>query len=308
MRSDPIGLLAALTTALTWGLVGTLVRLLPALTPMQLVAGRLLFALAAALPALAVPTLRAQLAEAARSPAAWSLAALMGAYYLLAVAAFRLAPVADVALLLATAPLCALALRRLGGERMAPGERTGALLAVAGVALTLVPSLQGALAGAARGPRRLGGDALAMAAAAASAAYALRFRAARATEAAPAPFGVALLTFALGASALAVGAALAGVPLLPLARLDGAAVARLAALGVLSTLVPTLTFAVAARRLPAVLASAAQLLVPVVSAVAAAAALGERPSRWLLPGAVLVALGLLRLLSASPAPVHAPAD
>ncbi len=283
-------------------------RLLPALTPLELVAGRLLFALAAALPALALPALRAQLRDAARRPTAWALAALMSAYYLLAVAAFRLAPVADVALLLATAPLCALGLRRLRGVPATRAERTGAALALLGVALTLVPSLRGLATG---GATRLAGDALALAAAALSAAYALRFRAAQGAGAAPAPFGVAVLTFALGATALALRAALAGAPLLPLHRLDGGGLALLLALGVLSTLVPTLTFAVAARRLPPVLTSAAQLLVPVVSGTAAALALGELPSAWLIPGGGLVALGLLRLLSAPAAPiasVHAPVD
>ncbi|MDF1504206.1 hypothetical protein PYV61_14730, partial [Roseisolibacter sp. H3M3-2] len=94
-----------------------MVRLLPALSPLQVVTGRLAFALAASAPLLAWPGARAALADAARGPAAWTLAALMTAYYLLAVVAFRLAPVADVALLLAAAPLCALALRRLRGER-----------------------------------------------------------------------------------------------------------------------------------------------------------------------------------------------
>jgi drug/metabolite transporter (DMT)-like permease len=151
---DPVGLACAAATALTWGLVGPLVRAIPALTPVELVAGRLAFGLAALLPALAARRARADLAEAARAPAAWALAALLGAYYLLAVAAFRLAPVADVALLLATAPLCALALRRLGGAPAAARERGGALVALAGVALTLVPSLRAAAgAGAGRAAR-----------------------------------------------------------------------------------------------------------------------------------------------------------
>jgi drug/metabolite transporter (DMT)-like permease len=49
-----------------------------------------------------------------------------------------------------------------------------------------------------------------------------------------------------------------------------------------------------------VLTSAAQLLVPVVAAAAAAATLGELPSPWLLPGGALVGAGLLRMLRAGP--------
>jgi drug/metabolite transporter (DMT)-like permease len=296
---DRAGLAFAATTALTWGLVGPLVRAIPALTPVELVAGRLAFALVAVLPALAVARGRAEAARAARSGTAWGLATLLAGYYLLAVAAFRAAPVADVALLLATAPLCALALRRLAGEPAIARERAGALVALVGVAVTLVPSLRAAAGGAARGgSTRLLGDALALLAAFASAAYALVFAAARRRAAtasdpgpAPAPLGVAMLTFALGTTVLAVRAAVLGVPLVRTDRLDAHTWTLLAVLGVVSTGVPTLAFAAAARRLPPVLTSAAQLLVPVVAAAAAAVTLGELPSPWLVPGGALVGAG-----------------
>jgi drug/metabolite transporter (DMT)-like permease len=325
-RPDPLGLAAAGATALAWGLVGPLVRLLPGLTPLELVAGRLGVALAAALPALALPAARREAARALRSRPAWALALLLTAYYLLAVAAFRAAPVADVALLLATAPLWALLLRRVrGGAPAAPGDGAGALVALAGVAVTLVPSVRGvAGGGASAGAARLGGDVLALLAAATSAGYALVFADARARaqavagrrpgdaaaapHAPPSAFGVALLTFAVGTGALALRAAAYGQPLLRAGRLDARGWALLAVLGVASTLVPTLAFAEAARRLPPVLTSAAQLLVPVVAAAAAAAALGEVPSPWLVPGGALVAGGLWRLVrgAAPAAPARPP--
>ena len=301
---DRLGLACAAATALTWGLVGTLVRSIPALSPLELVAGRLAFALAGALPVLVLAAPRRAVGAAARDGRAWALAACMVAYYALAVAAFRRAPVADVALLLATAPLCALGLRRLSGERATPRERTGALVALAGVAVTLAPSLRVALGGGpadADAAGRLLGDALGLAAAAASAAHALgergaQLRAAHGARPAPEPFGVAALTFAVGVAAFAARALVRGEPFVAVARLDARAWALLAVLGVVSTLVPTLAFATAARRLPPVLTSAAQLLVPVVSASAAAVTLGEWPSIWLVPGGALVGLGLLRLL------------
>jgi drug/metabolite transporter (DMT)-like permease len=158
------------------------------------------------------------------------------------------------------------------------------------------------------GAGRLLGDLLALLAAAASAGYALIFAAARARaarggaggarpRAAPAPLGVALLTFALGTTTLALRAAVAGVPPVRTGRLDGRGWVLLAVLGVVSTAVPTLAFAAAARRLSPVLTSAAQLLVPVVAAVAAAVTLGELPSPWLAPGGALVGAGLLRMLT-----------
>ena len=300
---DPVGLAAGAATALAWGLVGTLVRSIPTLTPIELVAGRLLFALAATVPILAFVAPRAQLADAARRRTSWILATLLAAYYLLAVPAFRLAPVADVALLLATTPLCALGLRRLRGARASGAERAGALLALAGVALTLVPSLEAALGRTAGSPgQRLFGDLLALLAACSSAGYALVFRAAQERSDAPPPFGVAVLTLALGATLAALPAAARGAALVPLARLDARGTMLLATFGIVSTLVPSFTLAVAARRLPPVLSTGTTLLIPVVSALAAALALGERPSLWLIPGGALVAAGLLRLITSTPLP------
>ena len=76
---DPVGLAAGAATALAWGLVGTLVRSIPALTPTELVAGRLLFALAAT--ARGVTQLITQYAEA---PLAYVLSLVAGIVYIVA--------------------------------------------------------------------------------------------------------------------------------------------------------------------------------------------------------------------------------
>jgi len=302
-RLDRVGLAAAGATALAWGLVGTLVREIPALSPRELVAGRLAFALAASVPMVVAARARREVAAAVRAPAAWVLAATLTAYYLVAVIAFRLAPVAEVALLIATAPLCTLGFRRLRGERTAAHERQGATIALAGVAVTLVPALRAGLRGGPGGttPAHALGDVLALGSAALSAGYALTFRAAQrragaAGRAAPAPLGVAVLTFVVGCGALALHAGLARVPFVAGGALDGRGWALLALFGVACTFVPTVGFATASRRLSPVLASASLLLVPVVSAVVAAAALGEVPSAWLAPGGALVLAGILRML------------
>lgn len=302
-RLDRRGLAAAGTTAVAWGMVGTLVRAIPALSPRELVAGRLGFALLASAPLALAPSVRREVAGALGAPAAWALAGLLTAYYLVAVVAFRLAPVAEVALLIATAPLCALGLRRLGGGRAAAHERVGAAVALAGVAVTLVPALRAGLRGAAGGATGAHalGDALALASAALSALYALTFQAARrrgaaGARAAPGSLGVAVLTFAAGSGVMALYALASGVPFVRPGALDARAWALLALFGVACTFVPTVGFATASRRLSPVLASGALLLVPVVSAVAAAVALGEVPSAWLVPGGGLVGLGVGKLL------------
>ncbi|HEY0778592.1 MAG TPA: EamA family transporter [Gemmatirosa sp.] len=313
-RLDRLGLAAAGTTALAWGLVGTLVREIPTLSPREIVAGRLAFALVASLPLVAAARVRGELATALRAPAAWALAAMLTGYYVVAVIAFRIAPVAEVALLIATAPLCALGMRRIAGERAAPHERQGAALAVVGVAVTLVPALRAGMqggAGAATGAHALG-DGLALVSAVLSAGYALTFqgtqrRAAARGRGAPGALGVAVLTFVVGCAGLAAHAVATGVPFVAAAALDRRGWALLALFGVACTFVPTVGFATASQRLSPVLASASLLLVPVVSAIAAAVALGEVPSGWLVPGGGLVLVGIVRLLGIGTARAGAPA-
>lgn len=106
---------AAGLTAMMWGLTGIFVRLLPPVSPLAVTTGRLLVALIVALPILAVSDInRLNLKVALKNPVAYALASLLGAYYFLATAAFQLAPVAEVALLLSTTPLFVLTLRRAG--------------------------------------------------------------------------------------------------------------------------------------------------------------------------------------------------
>ena len=316
-RLDRLGLLAAGATSVAWGCVGTLVREIPALSPRALVAGRLAFALVASVPLLAAARVRAEVATALRTRAAWALAAMLTAYYVVAVIAFRLAPVAEVALLIATAPLCALGMRRLGGERATAAERQGAAIAVAGVAVTLVPALRAGMQGASEPGNggtlaHVAGDLLALTSAALSAGYALTFRtsqrrAATLGRVAPGSLGVAVLTFVVGSGAMALHAAATRVPFVPAAALDARDWALLALFGVACTFVPTVGFATASQRLSPVLASAALLLVPVMSAVVAALALGEVPSAWLIPGGALVLVGILRLLGLGRARAGGPA-
>jgi len=66
--------------------------------------------------------------SALRHPAAYVLALLLAGYYLLATAAFQMAPVAEVALLLSTPPLFVLAFRRVRGDIPGRAEIAGAVL------------------------------------------------------------------------------------------------------------------------------------------------------------------------------------
>jgi drug/metabolite transporter (DMT)-like permease len=88
------------------GLTGIFVRLLPSLSPLTVTAGRLFVALTVVLPILGLfRESRQSFKSAMGRPIAYVLALLLAGYYLLATAAFQMAPVAEVALLLSTPPL-----------------------------------------------------------------------------------------------------------------------------------------------------------------------------------------------------------
>ena len=167
-------ILAAGLAAVTWGASGVFVRLLPPVSPVGITAGRFVGALIVALPIIAISSAkRSHLKEALKSPVAFALASLLTGYYLLATAAFQLAPVAEVALLLSTPPLFVLALRRIRGDVPARLELLGAGLAVAGIGLILGPRLTFAERFS---NHRLVGDVLAICAAILTAVYICVYR------------------------------------------------------------------------------------------------------------------------------------
>ena len=280
---DRTGLLLAALAAATWALAGVWVRLLPGVPLATVVSGRMALALVALLPVVWMRRHRL----GAVSGAAVALAVVMAAYYACAVAAFRLAPVAEATLFVNSSPLFAVGWTLAQREPLSRGQAWGAVLALAGVAVIVGP---GMVSGGDADRQRLLGDALALLAAAGMAAYSVAFQ--RLGARAPSPLAVTVTAFALGGLALAAlvgvqgGAALAG--------LDGpAAWGALVALAVVTTAVPTLAYSTASTRLPAVLATTTRLLTPAVAAVAAYLVLGEVPSVWLVPGGALVIGGLL---------------
>lgn len=282
----------AANTAILWGLTGVFVRLLPPLSPVTITASRLLISLAiAAVFLLLMRNVRDSFIKALHVPAAYLLALLLGGYYFLATAAFQLAPVAEVALLLSTPPLFVLLLRRLSGDHPGRQEVGGALLAVAGIALIMTPGLLG---GVTLHEARLHGDLLAICAALMTGVYAFYYRCLAQQQRAPDSIGVTVLTFALGSVILVAimfmqpGAASFAPTQDTLLTMAG--------LGILATALPSLGFAIAAKRLPAVATATIALFIPVFATLFAWWILDERLSPLLIPGGVLVLGGVAMML------------
>lgn len=286
-------LLAAGLTSLMWGLTGVFVRLLPTLSPLTATAGRLLIALVVAVPVLVLHRgSRQSFKSVLARPIAYVFALLLAAYYLLATAAFQLAPVAEVALLLSTTPLFVLAFRSVLGDIPRRTEIGGALLAMTGIAIILAPKIF--FAGG-MPIHHLAGSALAMCAAGVTAFYAYMYRMLSARGVAPETMGVSLLTFATGGIVLSLMAGIAPAPS-GWDTLDSAELLVFVGLGVFSTAIPTIGFAFAAKRLPAVATAAISLFIPLFAGLSAFLILGEKFTPMFIPGGILVLGGVAMVL------------
>ena len=264
-------------------------RLLPPISPRTITAGRLLIALVAVLPILILfRDTRHGFKTALRHPMAYVLALLLAGYYLLATAAFQMAPVAEVALLLSTPPLFILAFRQIRGDAPARAEIGGALVSMGGMAMILVPkiSFAGDLP-----LHHLYGNIIAICAAALIAFYAYIYRILAKSGSAPETSGVALLTFVSGGTFLVLLLSAMPTPS-GLMSLNEDTLFVLLGLGVFSTALPTIGFALASRHLPAIITATISLFIPVFAGLFAFLILGESLSLMFMVGCIFVLGGV----------------
>lgn len=279
----------AVLTSLTWGLTGIFVRLLPPIPPLTITAGRLVIALTISMPVfLMARTTRKSIKKTFQYRTSYILALLLSGYYLLATAAFQMAPVAEVALLLSTPPLFVLIIRKIRGELSSPAEIGGALLALTGMFVVLAPRIS---FGKIQSNQHLSGDIIAICAAVLTAIYAYMYRFLSEKGRAPESIGVTLLTYAIGGVVLSLGIMLRAIPS-GIANLNNNALLIFLGLGVLSTAVPSLGFAIASKRLPAIVTAMISLFIPLFSGIFAFLILGEHLSVIFLAGCTLVLSGV----------------
>ncbi|WP_197495737.1 DMT family transporter [Acidihalobacter yilgarnensis] len=276
---DRRGVMGAVVTSMSWAATGVWVNLAPALSPLALVAWRLL--LAAALFWLLFPRVRRGFGLQA-----WGLGAMLVAYYLAAVFAFQHAPVGEVALCIGCAPLFVLLYQALIGRWPTWREIVAVALTLAGLVVMVWPGLLGT--GVAR---MWSGLLVALVAAALTAAYATLHRRLALRQRAPSGAEIGRTAFApLGAALLAV-AWLHGpsVRVLPLEILPVIAVIGL---GIVSTALPTVAVAVASSRLPAFLNTLIRLTTPLFATGFGWAFLAQQPTAWTVAGGALILSGL----------------
>ncbi len=304
-RAERAGIAFAAITVLTWGMAGVWIRMLP-FPPLFINGGRLLIGLAGLLPLVLLQRSRRDaLRPALRNRWSWLLALALVAYYTLSVFAFQFGTVAEVALFIGSSPAFVLVTRVVRRLPISTREKVGAAVAFAGILIVLGPKIIGTSHDT---TRRLIGDLLALAAACTSAIYASTFRFVHedARHDAPDAMSVALMAMLFGGAALtgiglALHSATIGV------KFSNFVVLIFLTLGLLSTAVPSVTYAAASRRLPAIITTTSQLMIPVVSTIGAAVLLKEFPPITVYIGAALIMYGILHMFGGERGPEEVPA-
>lgn len=290
---DGPGFLAVILTAATWGLTGIFVRWLSGISPILITTGRLIISLIVILPVmLLVQRFRRALYKDLNRKLAWILALLLILYYTTAVFAFETAPVAHVALLISTSPLFVLVYRTLMRTRMHSREILGAIIGVVGVAAITLGD------GPFSAPdwiARLKGYGFALCAAWATATYAIVYRTAATKKAAPQPGSVAVIACTAGSLGLGAWASAKSVPFENIVSPD--VIYAFLALGLVSTAIPSVTYAVASKRLPVIVTTTGRLSTPIFATIFAAVILQENPSVWTIPGGTMVLFGMYLVVS-----------
>ena len=139
-------------------------------------------------------------------------------------------------------------------------------------------------------PERSVGNLLALGAAACRASFAGVSQSCKKRGKHAAPINVSLVTFCSGTIALSLWLAARGETPEP-ADIVGCVPVLL--LGIVSTVVPTLSYALASSRLSPILTTNLTLLSPLLATTWAVVILGEWPSLWFWGGAIFVVSGLL---------------
>ncbi|WP_320172383.1 DMT family transporter [Maridesulfovibrio sp.] len=282
----------AAVTAMAWGMTGVFVRLLPPRHPATITAARLLIALPVAiLPGFLSGSRQKLCRNTLARPESYLLATLLAGYYLMATTAFQMAPVADVALLLSTPPLFVLAIEKILGPQPPKAAILGATLAVVGIAVILSPGIS--LTGNSTLHSFIGRS-MALFAAMLTALYAHFYQRLSQKTIILNAKTVTFLTFFIGG----LGAGLISFlqPSTMHIEPDFNSIVIFLALGILSTAIPTLGFAVLSNRLPAIMTSTISLFIPLFSGIFAYLLLGERITPMFLLGSVFVLLGVSMII------------
>ena len=287
---DKTGIIGAILTALGWGMAGVFIKLLPSFSAFSIVTIRLVLALVVLIPILLFQNnLFTHIKELCHLKV-WILSLIMLGCYTFGTMAYQFAPVGEVTLLMTTAPIFTILFQFLRRKKIRKAEYWGALIAFLGICLIMFPSLNYSYAVS---WQRIVGNFLALSVSVLLAIYALWFRSLSQYNIAPNSISISLGTFILGILIffpITLKSFSAYTNLIDVRYL-----AASLGLGLVSTAIPTLTYVIAAKRLPALTTTGILLLEPILAITFAFIILGTVPSVWIIPGTVFVAIGILKM-------------
>lgn len=218
---------------------------------------------------------------------------LMAGYFLLAVTAFQMAPVAEVSILINTTPLFALIYKRSKGIPISTQEIWGIFLGLAGVVLVVVSGNSSAQTSF--GTSRLIGDFMALIAGGSMAVYSI-FYTTIPTDKRPSSQIASFFTFLVGSAVSLLIISSSGKMASIENHLDLNALYFFLALGVFATLLPTLSYAYASSVLDSVTVTALRLVTPLLAAFLGIVFLTEIPNVLFWPGALILLTGLFLII------------
>lgn len=284
------GIATALISASGWAMAGIFIRSLSEFSVFLIVAVRLTLALVISIFVLSLSQSDRfwTYIKELRQAKVWGLSLIMLSCYTCGTLAFQLAPVSEVTLLMATTQIFVVASKLLSGKLVPKPVYLGALIAFLGICFVVFPGLA---ISSEFSSQRVIGHGLALLFAALLASYATWFSFLSRRNKAPSSIAVSLGTFILGCSAFCPQ--LLQLFSSSLQKVSTEHIVAFLGLGIISTVIPTLSYAIAVKRLQPLAATSVLLLEPLLSIAFASAILKEFPSIWVIPGATFVIVGLV---------------
>ncbi|MEL7122408.1 MAG: DMT family transporter, partial [Bacteroidota bacterium] len=290
MNQTQKGLLSAFGFSVFWATTGITVKLLPDLSPTFITTARCLFAYIALL------LIYASMGKSIRTlrevkkykPGGWILLFMMIAYIFMVVLAYQWAPVAEVVLINGCSPVFVLIYKKIVYKKLPLSEFIGALLALAGLLIVVLPGLFEPSSG-----NRMG-LIFALISSALIASYAILFYELELRRISPDPFSITINVFLLGSILFAIIQYFSSYND-SIFDLSTSERLFLISIGVLSTAVPTFCYSFSSRTLPPVITTSFRMLTPVLATLFAYIIFLSIPKWSVYPGGALILMGLMTM-------------
>lgn len=288
IKLNHTGLTSALITLLGWSLAGVFVKLLPQLDILTIVAIRLSISLIVILPILFfIKKEVINYLKELKMINTWCLGTILFFCYLLGTLAFQMAPIGEVATLMTLSPLFVILLKFILNGTFRKKEFFGISVAFTGVFLIIFNSLSFEQV---NNIDNLIGNLCALLSSILFAFYGIWYKVLNTKSQAPNAISVAISVFILGVFLL-IALLYRGITI-DFIPFDSFSILYLLGISILSTAIPTISYTITSKHLSPILTTSVLLLQPIVAIILALFIIGEVPNIFVIPGFVLIMVGL----------------